>query len=136
MKVGSVEKLSAVGFNRVTGLFKPAVVYSYVTTHGKAWQKPLMLKPGKSSEKFFAYVFQQPNSIVASQTKYEVTTKQRSVGKSQILSSRCLLANLKYYQADDVTSHKRLSYLERLCFAIPCFRIVFGGDSSSVRVGR
>ena len=76
MKVGSVEKLSAVGFNRVTGLFKPAVVYSYVTTHGKAWQKPLMLKPGKSSEKFFAYVFQQPNSIVASQTKYEVTTKQ------------------------------------------------------------
>src|SRR6218665_611550 len=100
MKVGSVEKLSAVGFNRVTGLFKPAVVHSYVTTHGKAWQKPLILKPGKWSEKFFAYVFQQPNSIVASQTKYEVTTKQMSVGKSQVLSSRCLLANLKYYQAD------------------------------------
>src|SRR6218665_299426 len=57
-----------------------------------------------------------------------------SVGKSQILSSRRLLANLKYYQADDVTSHKRLSYLERLCFTIPCFRIVFGGDSSSMFV--
>jgi len=41
--------------------------------------------------------------------------KQTSVGKSQILSSRRLLANLKYYQADDVTSHKRLYYLERLC---------------------
>src|SRR6218665_3367094 len=60
--------------------------------------------------------------------------KQTSVGKSQILSSRRLLANLKYYQADDMTSHKRLSYLERLCFATPCFRIVFGGDSSSVLV--
>src|SRR6218665_4044753 len=60
----------------------------------------------------------------------EVTIKQKSVVKSQIglLSSRRLLENLKYYQADDVTSHKRLSYLERLCFAIPCFRIVFGGD--------
>jgi len=36
--------------------------------------------------------------------KYEVTIKQKSVGKSQIglLSSRRLLANLKYYQADDV----------------------------------
>jgi len=45
-----------------------------------------------------------------------------------------LLANLKYYQADDVTSHKRLSYLERLCLAIPCLRIVFGGDSSSAFV--
>ena len=65
---------------------------------------------------------------------FEVTIKQMSVGKSQILSSRHLLANLKYYQADDVTSHKRLSYLERLCFAIPCFEIVFGGDSSSVLV--
>src|SRR6218665_2561645 len=65
---------------------------------------------------------------------YEVIIKQTSVGKSPILSSRCLLANLKYYQADDVTSHKRLSYLERLCFAIPCFQIVFGGDSSSVLV--
>src|SRR6218665_2349173 len=31
---------------------------------------------------------------------YEVTIKQTSVGKSQILSSRRLLANLKYYQAD------------------------------------
>ena len=62
------------------------------------------------------------------------TIKQTSVGKYQILSSRCLLANLKYYQADDVTSHKRLSYLERLCFAIPCVRIVFRGDSSSVLV--
>jgi len=30
------------------------------------------------------------------------TIKQTSVGKSQILSSRRLLANLKYYQADDV----------------------------------
>src|SRR6218665_1723495 len=44
----------------------------------------------------------------------EVTIKQKSVGKSQILSSRRLLTNLKYYQADDVTSHRRLSYLERL----------------------
>src|SRR6218665_2346402 len=63
-----------------------------------------------------------------------MTSKQTYVGKFQILSSRCLLANLKYYQADDVTSHRRLSYLERLCFAIPCFRTVFGGDSSSVLV--
>jgi len=38
----------------------------------------------------------------------EMTIKQMSVGKSQILSSRRLLANLKYYQADDVASHKRL----------------------------
>jgi len=30
----------------------------------------------------------------------KVTIKQRSVGKSQILSSRRLLAILKYYQAD------------------------------------
>jgi len=30
------------------------------------------------------------------------TIKQMSVGKCQILSSRRLLANLKYYQADDV----------------------------------
>ena len=30
------------------------------------------------------------------------TIKQKSVGKSQILSSRRVLANLKYYQADDV----------------------------------
>jgi len=30
----------------------------------------------------------------------EVTIKQKSIGKSQILPSRCLLANLKYYQAD------------------------------------
>src|SRR6218665_1455325 len=65
---------------------------------------------------------------------YEVTIKQKSVVKSQILSSRRLLASFEYYQADDVTSHKRLSYLERLCFSIPCFRIVFGGDSSSVLV--
>ena len=27
-----------------------------------------------------------------------------------------------------------LSYLERLCFAIPCFQIVFGGDSGSMLV--
>src|SRR6218665_283531 len=81
---------------------------------------------------------------------YKVTIKQTSVGTSQIgyyqadvcwqisnrlLSSRCLLENLKYYQADDVTSHKRLSYLERLCFAIQLCRIVFGSDSSSVLVG-
>src|SRR6218665_1212208 len=38
----------------------------------------------------------------------EMTIKQMSVGKSQILSSRRLLANLKYYQADDMTSHKRI----------------------------
>jgi len=44
------------------------------------------------------------------------------------------LANRKNYQADDVTSHKRLSYFERLCFTIPCFRVVLGGDSSSVLV--
>jgi len=61
----------------------------------------------------------------------EVTIKQMSVGKFQILSSRRLLANLKYYQAllgnrkyyqaDDVTSHKQLENLERLYFAVPCF---------------
>jgi len=31
-----------------------------------------------------------------------VTIKHMSVGKFQILSSRRLLANLKYYEADDV----------------------------------
>src|SRR6218665_2278112 len=39
------------------------------------------------------------------------TIKPTSVGKSQILSSRRLLANLKYYQADDMMSQcQRLSY--------------------------
>ena len=55
-------------------------------------------------------------------------TQTPLITNTKCLSSRCLLENLKYYQADDVTSHKRLSYLERLCFAIPCFQIVFGGD--------
>jgi len=45
------------------------------------------------------------------------------VGESQILSSRRRRsAILKHCQADDVTSHKRLSYLERVCFAVPYFR--------------
>jgi len=30
--------------------------------------------------------------------------------------------------------HTSDSYLERVCFVIPCFHIVFGGDSSSVLV--
>src|SRR6218665_2396554 len=38
--------------------------------------------------------------IVISKFLKAAIIKQKSVGKCQILSSRCLLANVKYYQAD------------------------------------
>src|SRR6218665_3703786 len=40
----------------------------------------------------------------------------------------------KLFKKRKGTLGQKFSYLERLCFAIPCFRIVFGGDSSSVLV--